>query len=77
MLKVQSNSGHTGEENLYDAMMQMLLERGIVIKHVVFIASDYYRSPSMTGREKRLVQCLNHHSWTSDAMEIWTCDTAF
>lgn len=51
--------GHTRGSDIYEAVMQMLRDQGIDLKHVVSIATD--GAPSMTGRERGLVSLLKAH----------------
>ncbi|XP_073702034.1 SCAN domain-containing protein 3-like [Garra rufa] len=47
---------HTRGEDIYEAIMQMLNERGIDVKHIVSITTD--GAPAMIGKEKGAVQRL-------------------
>ena len=51
--------GHTRGDDIYEAVMEMLRDREIDLKHVVSIATD--GAPSMTGRERGLVSRLKVH----------------
>lgn len=47
VLGLKTFHGHTRGSDIYDAVMQILQEQGIDLKHVVSIATD--GAPSMTG----------------------------
>lgn len=51
--------GHTRGDDIYEALMQMLRDREIDLKHVISIATD--GAPCMTGRERVLVARLRAH----------------
>jgi len=59
VLGLTNLSGHTRGEDIYEAIMGMLNERGIDLKKVVSIATD--GAPAMMGRERGLVQRLKDH----------------
>ena len=49
VLDLTTLHGHTRGDDIYEAVMEMLRDREIELKHVVSIATD--GAPSMTGRE--------------------------
>ncbi|MBN3304913.1 GSHB synthetase, partial [Amia calva] len=51
--------GHTRGDDIYEALIQMLRDREIDLKHVISIATD--GAPCMTGRERVLVARLRAH----------------
>ena len=51
--------GHTRGDVIYEALMEMLRDREIDLKHVVSISTD--GAPSMTGRDRGLVSLLKVH----------------
>ncbi|MBN3304818.1 SCND3 protein, partial [Amia calva] len=51
--------GHTRGDDIYEALIQMLRDREIDLKHVISIATD--GAPCMTGRERGLVARLRAH----------------
>ena len=56
VLGMASLSGQTRGEDIYNAIMAVLNEKGIDVKKIVSVATD--GAPSMMGREKGLVQRL-------------------
>lgn len=50
MLGLTNRHGHTRGDDIYEAVMEMLIGREIDLRHVVSIATD--GAPSMTGRER-------------------------
>ncbi|KAG1925210.1 protein FAM200B, partial [Pimephales promelas] len=51
--------GHTRGDDIYEALMEMLRDREIDLKHVISIATD--GAPCMIGRERGLVARLRAH----------------
>ncbi|MBN3307672.1 F200A protein, partial [Amia calva] len=51
--------GHTRGDDIYEALIQMLRDREIDLKHVISIATD--GAPCRTGRERGLVARLRAH----------------